>query len=56
MKAGKRETKKKYDKPMLRVVSIAEGIQTLGIGCKTATSANPGAVPCYSVPCSQRGS
>lgn len=30
--------KKPYEKPQLRVVSIAPGVQTLGIGCKLAAS------------------
>lgn len=38
-----------YEKPALRVVSIAEGQQTLGIGCKLQTS---GPTRGQSAPCS----
>jgi len=36
-------SKKPYEKPRLRVVNIASGIQTLGIGCKIAGSSILGA-------------
>jgi len=32
-KEGKK-AKKKYEKPVLRVVNISPGVQTLGTGCK----------------------
>jgi len=35
--------KRPYEKPRLRVVNIASGIQTLGIGCKIAGSSILGA-------------
>jgi hypothetical protein len=58
-KEGKK-TKKAYQKPELRVVSIAPGVQTLGIGCKTATGGgrlkNPLATPCWAIGCAQEGS
>lgn len=31
--------RKKYEKPLLRVVNISSSVQTLGIGCKLAGSA-----------------
>jgi hypothetical protein len=34
MKKEEKTIKKKYAKPLLRVVNIAPGMQTLGIGCK----------------------
>lgn len=41
-KDEKRKTaRKEYEKPMLRVVNISSGIQTLGQGCKIAGSATP---------------
>lgn len=49
-----------YEKPILRVVSIAEGLQTLGIGCKLQTSgptrgtSNPCSIPMTS--CNRVGS
>ncbi len=30
--------KKPYEKPLLRIVNISSGIQTLGLGCKLAGS------------------
>ncbi len=49
---GNGSPRKKYEKPMLRVVSIAPGTQTLGIGCKLASG---GGVsydqPCVSLAC-----
>jgi hypothetical protein len=39
----KKKLKKKYEKPLLRIVNISSGIQTLGIGCKLSGQniANP---------------
>lgn len=53
--------KKKYEKPLLRVVNIADSAQTLGIGCKTTSNVDirPGTTPCAPVtgtPCFQPGS
>jgi hypothetical protein len=39
----KKNAKKPYEKPLLRVVNISDGIQTLGQGCKLAG----GVVPNY---------
>jgi hypothetical protein len=39
-----KKSRKPYDKPLLRVVSISSGTQTLGIGCKIAGSVMPGAL------------
>ena len=54
------KAKKTYHKPELRVVNIAPGVQTLGIGCKTATGGgrlkNPLATPCWAIGCAQEGS
>jgi hypothetical protein len=33
--------KKAYEKPLLRVVNISSGVQTLGIGCKLDGSNTP---------------
>ena len=56
----KKNAKKAYQKPVLRVVSITAGVQTLGIGCKTASGGgyptNPLAVPCWAIGCAQEGS
>jgi len=56
----RKKVKKTYQKPVLRVVSIAPGVQTLGIGCKTASGGgdpkNPLAVPCWAIGCAQEGS
>lgn len=54
-------SKKRYEKPRLRVVNIADSVQTLGIGCKTTsnTTSQPGSIPCAPVsgtPCFQPGS
>jgi hypothetical protein len=35
----KRKLRKEYEKPLLRIVNISSGIQTLGIGCKLVGSA-----------------
>jgi|GEM_PF-5899460 len=34
LKVEKKNIKKTYEKPLLRIVNISGGIQTLGIGCK----------------------
>ncbi|MCJ7525860.1 MAG: hypothetical protein MUP71_11680 [Candidatus Aminicenantes bacterium] len=53
MKRKKEEktTKKKYAKPLLRVVNIAPGIQTLGIGCKLINSGMSYDQPCVALVC-----
>jgi hypothetical protein len=55
-----KKVKKTYKKPELRVVNIAPGVQTLGIGCKTAIGGgrlkNPLATPCWAIGCAQEGS
>jgi hypothetical protein len=39
--------KKKYEKPSIRMVSIAESVQVLGIGCKKVSSGTAfGITPC----------
>jgi hypothetical protein len=57
-KKEKKKAKRAYQKPLLRTVSIAPGIQTLGIGCKTAAGGGslPIAVPCWAIGCAQQGS
>jgi len=52
------KAKRTYQKPLLRAVSIAPGVQTLGIGCKTAGGGGslPIAVPCWAIGCAQQGS
>jgi hypothetical protein len=58
----KKQIKKTYEKPVLRVVSIASSAQTLGIGCKTTDSGaigQAGAPPCapaVGTPCVEPGS
>ncbi len=32
----KKIQKKEYEKPVLRIVNISQGMQTLGVGCKAA--------------------
>jgi len=61
LNGGNGEGKKTYRKPVLRVVNIADSVQTLGIGCKTTSNTNtqPGSAPCAPVsgtPCFQPGS
>lgn len=53
-----KKVKKAYQKPLLRVVSIAAGVQTLGLGCKTASGGGslPIATPCWAQGCAQEGS
>ncbi|GEM_PF-2419654 len=46
-RSGNGSARKKYEKPMLRVVSIAPGMQTLGTGCKLAD----GSGVSYNQPC-----
>jgi hypothetical protein len=52
--------KKAYEKPSLRVVSITDSVQVLGIGCKTERAVpNPHAnvfIPCMARKCFQKGS
>jgi hypothetical protein len=57
-KREKKKAKKAYQKPLLRVVSIAAGVQTLGLGCKTASGGGslPITVPCWGNGCAQEGS
>ena len=45
MKKEKKTTKKKYAKPLLRVVNISPGMQTLGIGCKMFVDSNFSPIP-----------
>jgi hypothetical protein len=47
----KKAARKKYEKPALRVVNIAPGMQTLGIGCKLASSGISYDQPCVSRVC-----
>lgn len=56
---SRKKMKRSYEKPVLRKISIQAGVQTLGIGCKTATGGGTGApvaVPCWSSGCAQEGS
>ncbi len=41
--------KKPYEKPAMRIVAIADGTQTLGIGCKLSSGGptGKGVTPCY---------
>lgn len=57
-KKERKKGKKAYQKPALRVVSIEAGVQTLGLGCKTAGGGGtlPVAVPCWATGCAQEGS
>lgn len=48
---SKKKIKKTYAKPQLRVVSIAPGTQTLGIGCKMVSSGISYNQPCVSRAC-----
>ena len=44
--------KKTYEKPALRIVNIAPGIQTLGLGCKLPDGSGISAAnPCISHVC-----
>jgi len=53
-----KNVKKAYEKPVLRIVNISGGIQTLAIGCKFSfgTTAAPAAFPCTANRCSAPGS
>jgi hypothetical protein len=44
----KKNIKKAYEKPLLRIVNISSSIQTLGIGCKL----NGAGIAGYSLPTS----
>ncbi len=46
-----KEGKKPYEKPQLRVVSIAPGTQTLGIGCKMVSAGVSYNQPCVARAC-----
>jgi hypothetical protein len=53
---NKKET---YEKPSIRIISIADSIQVLGIGCKSriAGMSGPTANPCVpGIRCNQEGS
>jgi hypothetical protein len=54
----KKSIKKAYEKPVLRVVNITGGIQTLATGCKFSfgTIASPGSAPCIANYCAVAGS
>ena len=61
MRIEKTETNKKkvYEKPIIRIVNIADSIQVLGIGCKSTTVGilGPTTNPCIpGVRCNQPGS
>jgi hypothetical protein len=53
-----KKVKKKYEKPVLRVVNISGGIQTLANGCKFSfgMTAAPGSAPCIANYCAVAGS
>jgi hypothetical protein len=51
MKIKKKVKKKNYEKPMLRIVNIAPGMQTLGVGCKLEHTGLSYANPCISRVC-----
>jgi hypothetical protein len=51
MKKVNKVKKKKYEKPLLRIVNIAPGLQTLGTGCKLQNSGLSYANPCVSHAC-----
>jgi hypothetical protein len=52
------EKKKTYEKPVIRIISIADSVQVLGIGCKTMVvgRSGPAANPCTNLRCNQPGS
>ena len=60
LKIEKKNTRKTYEKPLLRIVNISGGIQTLGIGCKImgTNNANWGIVTSCGIAngCAQNGS
>ena len=47
----KEPLKKKYEKPVLRALRIAPGVQTLGVGCKMVDSGVSYNQPCVSMAC-----
>jgi len=51
MKKEKKAAKKIYEKPQLRIVNIAPGMQTLGTGCKLQNTGLSYANPCVSRVC-----
>ncbi len=51
IKIEKKVKKRKYEKPALRVVNIAPGMQTLGVGCKLQNAGLAYANPCVSRVC-----
>ena len=51
MNKEKKAAKKKYEKPQLRIVNIAPGMQTLGTGCKLQNTGLSYANPCVSHVC-----
>ena len=51
MKKDNKVKKKEYEKPVLRVVNIAPGMQTLGTGCKLQNAGLAYAQPCVSRAC-----
>ena len=54
----RKSVKKAYERPVLRVVNITGGIQTLAVGCKFSfgTTAAPGSIPCIANNCAVAGS
>jgi hypothetical protein len=50
-KQNNKAVKKKYEKPVLRIVNIAPGMQTLGIGCKLQSTGMSYNQPCVSHAC-----
>jgi len=53
------DKKKAYEKPIIRIVNIADSVQVLGIGCKNTVigTAGPTTNPCIpGVRCNQPGS
>jgi hypothetical protein len=53
------DKKKIYEKPSIRIISIADSVQVLGIGCKTMvnTMTGPYANPCVpGIRCNQPAS
>jgi hypothetical protein len=54
----RKKVKRAYEKPVLRVVDISGGIQTLAIGCKFrfGTIQAIGSAPCIANRCSAPGS
>ncbi len=53
-----KRAKKVYEKPVLRIVNISGGVQTLAVGCKFSfgLTAAPSAFPCVANRCSAPGS